>query len=72
MIIPHVHYLMMFCTDCGSGFPFLSQNGKSLIIPAGFLNEEPSKAVDAQIFCSEQAEWHKLGLKEVKSEGFPK
>lgn len=62
----------MFCTDCGSGLPFLSQNGKFLIISAGFLNEEPSKEVDAQIFCSEQAEWHKLGLKEVKLEGFPK
>ncbi|MCA4700072.1 GFA family protein [Aeromonas hydrophila] len=59
-----------FCADCGSGLPFRSQSGKFLIVPAGSLNEEPSKTVDAQIFCSEQTEWHKSGLKAVKLEGF--
>jgi hypothetical protein len=61
-----------FCTDCGSGLPFLSQNGKALIVPAGSLNAEPSKVVDAQIFCAEQAEWHQVGLTINKESGFPK
>ena len=61
-----------FCKECGSGLPFLSQSGKFLIVPAGSLNEEPSKQLDAQIFCSEQTEWHKKGIKVGKVSGFPK
>lgn len=60
-----------FCSDCGSGLPFLSQSGQSLIVPAGSLNEEPTKPLDAQIFCEEQAQWHKAGLNAMMIEGFP-
>lgn len=60
-----------FCTDCGSGLPFVTQSGKFLIVPAGSLNEEPSKDPDAQIFCSEQAGWHKAALHVTKVAGFP-
>lgn len=61
-----------FCENCGSGLPFLTQSGKSLIVPAGSLNEEPSKKLDAQMFCAEQAEWHKIGANVAKFSGFPK
>jgi hypothetical protein len=61
-----------FCENCGSGLPFLSQSGKALIVPAGCLNEEPAKTLDAQIFCDEQAQWHKAGVKVAKVAGFPK
>jgi len=60
-----------FCTECGSALPFISQSGQFLIVPAGSLNEEPTKQLDAQIFCSEQVEWHKTGLKVSKVAGFP-
>ncbi|MDO6417528.1 GFA family protein [Amphritea sp. 2_MG-2023] len=60
-----------FCENCGSGLPFISQSGKSLIVPAGSLNGEPSIALDAQIFCSEQTEWHQQGLQVTKVPGFP-
>ncbi|MDC5806238.1 GFA family protein [Vibrio europaeus] len=61
-----------FCIECGSGLPYLSQSGKFLIVPAGSLNEEPSKELDAQIFCSEQTHWHKAGLQADQMLGFPK
>jgi len=61
-----------FCLDCGSSLPFLTQNEKFLIVPAGSLNDEPSKTLDAQIFCGEQAQWYKAGLQAVQLEGFPK
>ena len=61
-----------FCGNCGSGLPFLSKSGESLIVPAGSLNEEPSKKIDAQIFYSEQTEWHKSSLTVAKVSGFPK
>ena len=60
-----------FCENCGSGMPYLSQSGKSLIVPAGSLNEEPTIKLDAQIFCSEQTQWHKSGLNVTKLSGFP-
>lgn len=61
-----------FCDNCGSGLPFVTQSGKSLIVPAGSLNEEPSKPLDALIFCAEQAEWHKTVATVAKFSGFPK
>lgn len=60
-----------FCENCGSGLPFLSKDEKSLIVPAGSLNEESSKKLDAHIFYSEQTEWHKSSLAAAKFSGFP-
>ena len=61
-----------FCKSCGSGLPFISRVSKSLIVPAGSLNEEPNAQVDAQIFCTEETQWHKIGVKALKVVGFPK
>lgn len=60
----------VFCSECGSGLPFLTQNKKFLIVPAGSLDQEPSKEVDANIFCEEQTHWHKTGLQAEKVTGF--
>lgn len=62
----------VFCSECGSSLPFLSKDGQSLIVPAGSLNDEPSKQVDTQIFCEEQTQWYKTGLKAKKISGFMK
>lgn len=69
---PKRSFSKAFCENCGSGLPFLSLSGKSLIVPAGSLNGEPSIKLDAQIFCSEQAEWHKNGVQVAKVSHFPK
>lgn len=69
---PTRSFSKVFCIECGSGLPSLSQSGKFLIVPAGSLNEEPSKELDAQIFCSEQTNWHKAGLQAEQMLGFPK
>jgi hypothetical protein len=69
---PERAFSQAFCANCGSGLPFLTQSGESLIVPAGSLNEEPSKLLDAQIFCAEQTKWHKNGLSVTnKVPGFP-
>ncbi|WP_394245464.1 GFA family protein [Vibrio astriarenae] len=61
----------VFCKECGSRLPYLSKNGRALVVPAGCLNEEPSRTPDAQIFCSEETGWHKAGLNSIKLNGFP-
>ncbi len=68
---PSRSFAKVFCTDCGSPLPFVSKSGKFLIVPAGSLNAEPSKVVDAQIFCAEQTQWHKAGIEAGKLPGFP-
>jgi hypothetical protein len=68
---PERSFSKAFCENCASGLPFISKSGKSLIVPAGSLNGEPSINLDAQIFCSEQTEWHKNGLQVTKVSGFP-
>ncbi len=59
---PTRFFSKVFCLDCGSALPYLSQRGNTLIVPAGSLNEEPTQPVNARIFCKEQTQWHKQGL----------
>ncbi|WP_417594068.1 GFA family protein [Oceanospirillum sp.] len=68
---PERSFSKAFCENCASGLPYISQSGKSLIVPAGSLNGEPSITPDAQIFCSEQPEWYKNGLQVTKVPHFP-
>ncbi|MDB4837181.1 GFA family protein [Marinomonas sp.] len=68
---PERSFSKAFCNECGSGLPYVSSNGEFLIVPAGSLNEEPSKRLDAQIFCTEQTDWHREGLQASKVPGFP-
>lgn len=64
-------FSQVFCIHCGSGLPYISKSGKALIVPAGSLDSEPTKRPDAQIFCSEETEWHKAGLTVDKFSAFP-
>lgn len=68
---PQRVFTQAFCENCGSGVPFVTQDGKSLLVPAGSLNEESIKKLDAEIFCSEQTQWHKSALNVGKLPGFP-
>jgi len=68
---PERSFSQVFCVECGSGLPFISQSGKFLIVPAGSLDSEPSKSVEAQIFCAEQTKWHSEGINQRQVQGFP-
>ncbi|MFL0800286.1 MAG: GFA family protein [Agarilytica sp.] len=61
-----------FCRSCGSALPFVTKNGRSLIVPAGSLNEHPSIQPQANIFKSEEAFWLEHGLKAKEFTEFPK
>lgn len=67
---PTRSFAKVFCTECGSGLPYLTTSGRFVIVPAGCLDQEPTKPVDAQIFCEEQTEWHKNGVTAKLVEGF--
>lgn len=55
-------FTKVFCSECGSGLPYKSLTSDSLIVPAGSLDEEPSLAPQAQIFCGEKAGWFTQGI----------
>jgi hypothetical protein len=60
-----------FCKECGSPVPYTSKDGVKLVVPAGSLNEEPTKQVDAKIFCGEQTHWYKVGIQAPAFDGSP-
>lgn len=49
-----------FCSDCGSGMPYVSLAGKVLVVPAGSLDvplsEMPARV--QTIFWGERADWY--------------
>lgn len=69
---PDRDFVKVFCNQCGSSLPFITKNGRFLIVPAGSLNQESEKLPDAQIFCEEQTNWHKAGISASQTDGFPK
>ncbi|MGB7757135.1 MAG: GFA family protein [Salinisphaera sp.] len=46
-----------FCTNCGSGLPYLNVAGNALVVPAGSLDSEPPIRVERRIFASERPGW---------------
>ena len=51
------HFATGFCTRCGSNLPWLAQSGRSVIIPAGTLDEDPGIRPSQNIFFASRAPW---------------
>jgi hypothetical protein len=60
---PGRNFTKVFCSECGSGLPFVNQSGKALIIPAGSLDQSVDLKVGHNIFWAERASWYEDGLK---------
>ena len=67
---PKREFTKVFCTLCGSGLPFPSNDGLSIIIPAGSLDEEPSIKPMRNIFWEEHVTWFDAGMMAPHVEGF--
>jgi hypothetical protein len=51
-----------FCNACGSALPYVSSTGKSLVVPAGSLDQTPNIEPQDNIFMSEKAPWYDKAL----------
>ncbi len=60
-----------FCTHCGSQVPYISRDGKFLVTPAGFLNDDPQIVPQANIFIGEKACWFEAGQTATNFERYP-
>ncbi len=52
------YFCTAFCKQCGSNLPWLSKNGKTVIVPAGTLDEHPGIEPVQSIFCASKAPWY--------------
>jgi len=55
-------FTKVFCTECGSGLPYLNEKGSALVIPAGSLNNEPVLKPKNNIFWTDRAQWYEVGI----------
>src|SRR2546428_579257 len=46
-----------FCRNCGSPLPHPTRSGRTVVVPAGSLDDEPSISPQARIFWESRAEW---------------
>ncbi|GAB2188524.1 GFA family protein [Sessilibacter sp. MAH2] len=68
---PGRQFTTVFCTECGSGLPFTTVDGKHLIVPVGCLDEQPTLKPQDNIFWQERMAWHDESFQAKKFDGFP-
>jgi hypothetical protein len=47
-----------FCTSCGSAVPWLTRNGKVMVVGAGALDEDPGVRPTRSVFFGSRAPWY--------------
>ena len=68
---PERDFTVVFCSECGSGLPFVTKTSKVLIVPAGSLNAEPNIHPNDNIFWAERASWYDAGTQANLCTGLP-
>lgn len=60
-----------FCTACGSQVPYLSRDGSFLIVPAGYIEDDPQIRAEANIFTEEKPCWFEESQKAPSFDQYP-
>lgn len=47
-----------FCTECGSAMPWLTKNGKTMVVGAGTLLDDPGMRPQFNVFFASRAPWY--------------
>jgi len=47
-----------FCTDCGSAMPWLTRNGKVMVVGAGALDDDPGVKPRFSVHYDSRAPWY--------------
>ena len=61
-----------FCSICGSQVPYASRDNSYLVVPAGFLDDDPNISPNANIFYTEKPSWFEAGQRASCFDGYPK
>ena len=54
---PGREFSNVFCKVCGSGVPYLNQNGTAIVVRAGSLDGKPIVETISKIFYAERSQW---------------
>lgn len=52
------HFATAFCSNCGSSLPWLSQSGRTVVVPAGTLDDDPELRPMQNVFWGSHADWY--------------
>ena len=52
------YFATTFCKNCGSSLPWAVKTGKSVVVPAGTLDGDPSIRPIQNIYCAYSAVWY--------------
>jgi len=65
------HFATCFCTRCGSSLPWMTKSARSVVIPAGTLDEDPGIKPVQNIFWHDRAPWREDVNNLPQFEGLP-
>ena len=60
-----------FCSQCGSGLPYLNRSNTAVVVPAGSLDGEPEIARGSRIFWADRSAWGDRVANHPHHDGFP-
>lgn len=52
------YYCTGFCSRCGSAMPWITRNGRYVLVPAGTLDDDPGCTPDRNIYWRYRAPWY--------------
>ncbi len=55
--LPDTRFCNAFCGTCGSALPYICTDGKTVLVPAGALDQEPRYDRETRIYLSEKTGW---------------
>ena len=53
------HFCSGFCSVCGSAVPWITRNGKFVLVPAGTLDESPPVFPERNVHFGSRASWYR-------------
>ena len=60
-----------FCRNCGSPLPHYTRSGRTVVVPAGSLDDAPQVAPQAHIFWGSRASWTGCASELPKFDAYP-
>lgn len=52
------YFATVFCTQCGSSLPWLEKTQKTVLVPAGTLDDDPPMLPQQSVFYASKAKWY--------------
>ncbi|MDO3388518.1 GFA family protein [Gilvimarinus sp. SDUM040013] len=60
--VPNSLHVRCFCSQCGSPVPMVLDESGLVMLPAGCLDDDITKAPDAHIFIKREAQWERQAV----------